>query len=219
MGTNTPNYNLYKPDDEELVDIDLHLNANLDKIDTQFAALDSQFVAFSDSQTEFETEIQAVVASMSTVGTWNTYNPEFGNYSANTSGTAFILSNGTQYGEYYVNGKFCAFKAELVKGSTTVSGSRQLGFKLPLAAVSSRENFHGMLTQVHNDGDLWYRYPLSSYMEKNAPDARKQSFQYQSSAGTTNGNMLQYMPYLPSVDELTLVKNERIFISGFYRIL
>lgn len=40
MGTSTPTLNLYKPDDTELVDVEVHLGDNYDKIDQAFEDLD-----------------------------------------------------------------------------------------------------------------------------------------------------------------------------------
>lgn len=39
MGTSTPELSLYKPDDGELVDVELHLNDNMDKVDAGVVAL------------------------------------------------------------------------------------------------------------------------------------------------------------------------------------
>lgn len=112
MSTNTPNYQLLKPDPTENVNVVSQINDNYDTIDTELKRVDD--VAAAD-------------------GVWTAYTPVW----ASVSNPQPVIGNGTLLARYARVKKLIYIKLRLVMGSTTTFGTGDYSFTLPLGASAS----------------------------------------------------------------------------------
>lgn len=162
MGVSTSRLQLFKPDEDEFVDVATQIDDNLDKIDLNMGA---QNVTSSTHPSTgiytgkliYETDTGDVLiwngvawVVLSHIGAWKTYTPIW-----TTTGSTPSIGNGSLLGRYFQLGRTITVQISLTIGSTTnpgVAGAAWI-FTLPVSPLSSGFNIMSLNAFAqHNSG-------------------------------------------------------------------
>lgn len=114
MATNTPNYQLRKPDPGDTVNVTTDISDSMDTIDTELKA------------------VSDVADGAAAHGVWQTYAPTW----ASGSNPQPAIGNGTLVARYVQIGKWVHLRLRLIAGATTTFGTGDWSFSLPVNSVN-----------------------------------------------------------------------------------
>ena len=130
MGSYTPFGNFYKPEETEDVNVEAHLNENLDKMDTMLQSMQDTYTAFTETIDSKISDLEDLVDTIANLGEWVEYTPQIGTIGS----AAYAGPNlGGSRGVYAVYGELVVFTAEIVFTTpTTLHATNNIWVSAPV---------------------------------------------------------------------------------------